>query len=185
MTNPQEDYSAYLNIGHNRPDELAEVTKLANDQHIAETKVANLSHQLEQAEKELAQIAEHKLPELMDELGLTNFTTSNGIKVNIKEKVRASIAVENRPKAYSWLEDNNYAGMIKSNVVINFGRDELEEANKVVEAFRSQQRVAALERKIEPSTLTAFIKEQLTQGKDIPLDIFGVYRQRISKIDIG
>ena len=47
-----------------------------------------------------------------------------------------------------------------------------------------QNRAANLERKVEPMTLQAFIKEHLAAGKDIPLDIFGVYRQRIAKVEV-
>lgn len=178
------DYSEYADVGHNHPDDLHELTKLAEAQRAAEASVEKLEEELKSAKEVLKNIAEKQLPQKMEEVGLTTFETSSGISVEISEKIRASLAPENRPKAYAWLEENGFGGMIKSNVVVNFGRNEITEAATLVEQLRLSNRLANLERKVEPMTLTAFVSEQLTQGKDIPLDIFGVFRQRIAKIEV-
>lgn len=179
-----EDYSGYVNPGHNRPQSIEEVTKLAEKQVEAQDKVEFLTGQLSEAKEELRKIAEEFLPEKMEELGLNTFSTSDGKhRVEIVEKVRGSLPVENRPKGMLWLEANGFSGMIKSKVIVEFPRDQLPEANKLVEELRLQDKTAVVERKIEPQTLDAFIREQLSQGKEIPLNIFGVYRQRIAKVE--
>lgn len=176
------DYSAY--IGHNQFKDLPEIIQLAEAQHEAQKKVDRLESDLKTAKEELRHISEKRLPEVMDNLGLTTYSTKSGISVEVVEKIRASLPVENRSKAYAWLEDNNFGGMIKSSVIVSFKRDQLEEANKLVKELVSAHRPASLERKVEAPTLTAFVKEQLSQGKDIPLDIFGVFRQRESVVEI-
>ena len=35
---------------------------------------------------------------------------------------------------------------------------------------------------VHPSTLASFVREKLRDGQEIPLDVLGVHRQRISKI---
>ncbi len=184
MTDPN-DYSAYMGMGHNRPDDLSEVARLAEAQHAAQQRVELLELQLKQAVEALKDISEKKLPAKMDELGLANYKTTTGITVEVSEKIRASLSVENRPKGFSWLENNKFGGMIKSTVVVPFPRDKLEDANKLVDKLRIEGKLANLERKVEASTLTAFVKEQLTQGKDIPLDVFGVFRQRVATVEVN
>lgn len=179
-----EDYSAYVGIGHNQQDQLLEVTRLAEAAFEAKKKLEQVEEQLKVAKEEYKQVAEKQLPELMDALGLKTFKTSSGISVEVAEKIRTSLPPENRIKAFNWLEENGYGGMIKSTVVVAFKREEIEKAKELANELRIDQYIANVERKIEPMTLTSFIKEQLTQGKDIPLDIFGVYRQRIADVEI-
>ncbi len=167
------DYSAY--IGHNSANDLTEVAILAEAAHSAQVMVERLEDELKSAQTRLKEIVEKKLPEKMEELGLATYSTTTGIHVTVAEKIRASLAVENRPKGYAWLEENGYGGMIKSNVVVLFKRDELEKANDLINRLSAKGWLANLERKVEPMTLTAFVKEQLTQGKDIPLDVFGLF----------
>ncbi len=183
MSTSDYDYSAYAGTGHNSKD-FPEITKLAEAQHAAQVKVENLGNLLHEAKEELRDIAERKLPAKMDELGLSEYKTTSGVFVQVKEKIRASLAVENRPKGFAWLEENGFGGMIKSSVVVGFKRDQLPEANELVDSLRSEGKLANLERKVEPATLTAFVKEQLMLGKDIPLEVFGVFRQRESIVEL-
>jgi hypothetical protein len=41
-----------------------------------------------------------------------------------------------------------------------------------------------LKRTVHASTLASFVKSQLEAGVDFPMDLFGVYRQRTSVIDV-
>lgn len=184
MVESNYDYSAFMGVGHNSENELTEVSRLADAQYMAEQKVEQIEEDLKKAKEELRVIAEKKLPEKMELLGLTTFSTRKGVHVKISEKIRASLAVENRPKGFAWLEENGFGGMIKSQVVVPYKRDKLDEANKFVDSLRTEGRVANLERKVEPATLTAFVKEQLAQGKELPLEVFGVFRQRIAKVEV-
>ncbi len=175
-----QDYEAY--VGHNRPNELLEITQLAEAQTAAQKKVEDLEEALKLAKEALQEIAEYKLPEAMETVGLSDYTTTSGIKVKVKEEIIGTLKKENRPKGFAWLEKNGHSGLIKSSVVVGFSREQLEEAAKLVDRLRKENKSANLERKIEAQTLMAFIKEQLLDGKDIPLDIFSVHRQRVSKV---
>lgn len=178
------DYSAFVSVGHNQPEEeLTKITKLAEKQLQCEKNIAQIEDKLVAAKQEWSDIAEKQLPEIMDRLGLTEFRTKSGIRVEVDEKVRCSLSKENKPKAHDWLEKNGYGGIIKSAVVVGFSRNEIKEANELISELKSRKRIAVLERKVEPATLTAFVKTQLEEGKNIPVDIFGVFRQRSSKIE--
>lgn len=179
------DYSAYAPspIGHNQPEEVAHLTHLAEAQYKAQVKVENLEEQLKTAKEEFREIAERQLPEKMDTLGVSSFKTSAGISISVKEKIQAAISVENRPKAYDWLEKNGFGGVIKTNVVVPFKRDELLKARKLAEKLGTEFGLANVDRKVEAQTLLALVREQLAQGKDIPIDLFGVFRMRIAKVE--
>lgn len=178
------DYSAFVGVGHNSGNELSEIAQLAESQHAAQVKVEKLETELEIAQKELRNISEKLLPDKMEALGLSDYSTTTGIHVVISEKIRASLAVENRPKGFAWLEENGFGGMIKTTVVSAFGRQQLEKASALADKLREEGYLTNMERKVEPATLTAFVKEQLTQGKELPLDVFGVFRQRIAKVEV-
>lgn len=176
------DYSTY-GVGHNRPDDLAEVTKLAEQQYQAQLKVELKESELTAAKEELRKLSEQLLPEAMEAIGCADYTTTSGIHVEVKEKVRCGLPAENKPTGYTWLEDKGYGALIESKVVAPFGRTELEEANKLVEELRANKRIANLERSVHHSRLDAFLREQLEQGKEVPLQIFSVYRQRIARTE--
>jgi hypothetical protein len=69
-------------------------------------------------------------------------------------------------------------------VVVAFGRKQIEEAQELVDKLRALGKLANLEKNVHHSTLDAFIREQLAEGKDIPLDIFSVDRNRVAKVTI-
>lgn len=174
----------YAPAGHNQPKELPEITKLAEKQHKLQKEVTSLEDGLKSKEAELKQVQEYQLPDAMANAGLSTYGTETGIKVKIEDKVQASLKVENRPAGFAWLEDNGYGHLIKTKVVINFDRGELEDANDLVADLRKEGHVANIERKVEPMTLMSFIKEQLELGRDIPLEIFSVYKHRSAKVKV-
>lgn len=178
------DYSAYVGMGHNQPTDIPEINRLAELQHKIQLRTSKLESDLKSEQEELRNVAEKLLPEAMENLGLSTYTTTTGISVQVKEKIRGALPVENRPKGFDWLEKNGFGGLIESEVVIPFKRDELEEANKLVEELRDKGKIAVLERNVHHARLDSFIREQLAQGAELPLDIFGVFRQRIAKVEV-
>lgn len=179
-----EDYSDYVGIDHNQPSELLEITRLADLQKTAERIVLKLEADLKKAQEELKELAERKVPEEMERLGLTEVKTKNGLYVEIAEKVRCSLTVENRPRGLDWLEKNDLGSSIKSEVVVSFNRKQLEDARSLVAKLRDENKIAALERTVHHSTLDSILRERLEDGKEVPLDIFGVMRQRIAKVEV-
>lgn len=181
----KNDYSAYASIGDNSLDKEAilDITKLAKKQNTIETEIEILEEKIKEKKEELKEISESFLPEKMESLGLSTFRTIEGLVVKVKDKIRASLNVDNRPKGYDWLEKNGHEGMIKTHVFVPYKKGEVKEAYELIEKLQKEMgRIAKIERKVEFQTLQAFIKEQLAQGKDVPLDIFGVYRQRVSEV---
>lgn len=166
-------------------DLLQRISEAAAEQKKAELRVARLEEELAQAKEELKDVAEHRLPALMDEAEIEDFTTKDGIKIGVKEKIRGSIPAANRPQALKWLEDNGFENLIKREFKIQFNKDEESWARKFQAdlAKRKKPLKVQVDRNVNPSTLQSFVKQRLEEGEEIPMKLFGVFRQRMSKID--
>lgn len=184
----QEDFGAYADYTQAQDDgnALAELSLLADRQAEAALRVAELEKQLEEARGRLRGISDRQLPEKMDELGMEEFKTRSGLHIRIKEAIRTSIPKTRQAEAFEWLRQNGYGGLIKRIVAVKFGKGEDEVAEKLA---RDLARDLANGREVDdtasvhPSTLLSFVTEQLANGVDLPLDLFGVHRQRTSVID--
>ncbi|MFA7063759.1 MAG: hypothetical protein WC132_06450 [Methanomethylophilus sp.] len=162
--------------------ELSQLSALAEQQAAAAAKVADLEAQLNKAREELRDIAERQVPELMDQIGIGEFKTTSGLKIKIDETIRASIPKAKAPLAFAWLKNNGHGSLIKRVVSVAFGKGEDERAEELRQQLSVQFEVDD-NASVHPSTLAAFVREKLRNGEEVPLDLFGVHRQRVSKIE--
>lgn len=151
-----------------------------------EQKVAQAEEALVLAQKNLQTVAGQEIPDLMDELGVSDFTTHSGIRVRIVEAIRASIPKERTEEAVAWLDDHNFHDLVKRKFTVQFGADEEAWANKFAAdlARRKRQLAVAQDKTVHTSTLSAWVRSQLENGEDVPLDLFGVHRQRKARVDL-
>lgn len=179
---PEADYSEFKDgPGDNL---LAQISATALEQKEAEAKVAKLEEELQVAKDTLRDISERRLPELMDSAEMTSFTLSDGTKIEVNEKIRAGIPPKTQGQAFMWLKEHGHDALIKNQITVDFDREQEDIAEKFAENLREKWDDVRFKQKktVHASTLASFIKEQLSEGIDIPLDIFGAFRQRFSKI---
>ena len=155
--------------------ELTIVSDLANKQLKLATQVAELEADLKAKKEELRLTSEQELPDAMQQAGLTQITLSSGEKISINEFYNAHISKANQEKAYEWLATNGHEGLIKNEVLLKFGREETEVVDETVSALQSRGLSPEVRQSVHPSTLKAFVKEQITSGNDIPTEPFGIY----------
>jgi len=161
---------------------LARLTQLASEQAKAEAEVARIEAELQAAKDALKVISETSVPELMDELGMTSFKTASGLTVDIKETIRASIPKNKQPLAFNWLREHGNAALIRRVISLPFGKGEDERAQEVMDILAQEGLHPDDVLSVHPSTLSAFVKEKLEKGEEIPTELFGVFRQRVSKV---
>ena len=155
--------------------ELTIVSDLANKQLTLATHVSELEAELKAKKEELRLTSEQELPDAMQQAGLTQITLSSGEKIAINEFYNAHISKANQEKAYEWLVTNGHEGLIKNEVLLKFGREETEVVDQTVSALQSRGLSPEVRQSVHPSTLKAFVKEQITTGNDIPTEPFGIY----------
>ena len=175
-----DDYLAY--VQPTSGGDLSRLQELAEEQARAEAEVARIEAELTRAREALTDIAERQLPELMDEFGLETFKTRSGLNIKIKEIIRASIPKARAASAFAWLKEHGHAAMIKRVLSVSFGKGEDEQAEELLEQLSSEYEIDD-KASVHPQTLSAWVKEKLERGDEIPLELFGVHRQRVSKID--
>lgn len=172
---------------HEKPkseDALAKLSELADKQLALEKELAEAEKAVEDAEKALREVSEIEIPELMDQLSIEDFKTTSGLKVSVKEDIRAHIKKANQPDAFQWLREHGHEALIKRELKVQFGKGEDEQAESTLKTLREAELQAEDKAYVHPSTLAKFVREKLKAGEEIPLELFGVHRQRVSKVNV-
>ena len=169
----EEDVTSWKN--DIQEGELSLVSSLANKQVKLAQELASLEEAVKAKKEEFRATSEQELPEAMQAAGLTELVLSTGEKITITEFYNAHISKVNQETAYNWLVSNGHAGLIKNEVSLKFARDQERIAEETVLALKARGLSPEIRQSVHPSTLKAFVKEQLTSGKDIPSEPFGIY----------
>ncbi|MBB76547.1 MAG: hypothetical protein CMJ75_18740 [Planctomycetaceae bacterium] len=164
---------------------LEDLQGLAKNFLEARALVAKKEEELKEAQAQERNLAEHQIPEAMEALGLSEFKTKTGFLFKLEEKIRASIPKKFSAQAFSWLEENGFGGLVKRKFVIAFGKDDEAWANRFAGDLKRRKRPldAKQEKAVHPQSLAKFVREQLEEGESIPLELFGVYRQNVVKVE--
>jgi len=161
-------------------DKLNVLANLCEDQMSIEDRIADLDRQMSEAKSDLKIVSEFKIPELMNEIGISEFKLGNGLKVSVKPYFSGKITDENADDAYSWLEEHDFGDIIKAELKVIYRRhQDVKIIRELAESlgFMTQEKAG-----IHYQTLCAFIKEQITAGHEIPRDLLGVYEGFRTKI---
>ena len=141
--------------------------------------VATLERQLEVAKADVRRVEQEDLPQLMGELGLETFRLKSGEVIEVTPEVNCAITEEKRRAAHDWLVNNGFGGLIKTEVVVKFGRDEHDAAVECANSVGGE-----MVERVHPSTLKSFVKEQMAAGRPVPFDLFGVFPYNKVKISL-
>jgi transcriptional regulator of NAD metabolism len=172
-----------------RQKALTRLNDLAKLQAQYEEDVNNFMKELAAAQARLKEVSEKLIPEVMAEMELKETKTEDGIRVEIKESLRASIAqgdMEKQAQAFKWLEDNGHGHLIKREFKIEFGKSEEKWANQFEGQLKRRKKPLHAKRKqsVHHGTLAAFLTEQLKKGVEVPLGIFNGFLQTFAKVDV-
>ena len=166
-------------IGDNSLKEVSDLcTELATEQNEYE----ELEKMLKDKAKNIRKLSEEIIPARMAELGLESLTLKDGSQIKVKQKVQASIPVRFRGEAFQWLRDNGHGDLIKKQVSATFGKGEDVTANEFIDKIQQLGYDPQQKLWVEPMTLKAFVREQINEGKEIPMEKFGVFVGAETKI---
>lgn len=164
-------------------DDSQALVKMIDQLRAAEMEVAAADDKLKAAKETVKRLAQHDIPMLMTKMGMDSFTSSTGLILECKPDLYCSISEERAVAAHSWLEKNGHGGLIKREVAVSFARTQGDEAAACLAEFSKKFPGAVNEaRWVEPQTLKAFLKGQLKEGKQIPMELFGASEFRVAKI---
>lgn len=161
---------------------FAQLDTLIKELEAAEAAVKAADKALTEALARRDDLVERTIPTYMeDNMGLSEFTTRDGVVVKIVKKIRASIG-SNKEDAFAWLSAHGHGNMIKRTIQIAFNKEQEQEAAELSEKLSEEYAGVRTDMAVAPATLTAFVREMLERGEEIPHDIFGIFEQRKAEI---
>jgi len=182
MNNLLEEMEMDVSLPTIGDNSLKEMSDLCAEQAALEEEIKQLEEQLKAKAKAARKLSEEIIPAKMSELGLESLTLKDGSFVKVKQKVQASIPIRFRDEAFNWLRENGHGDLIKNQVSATFGKGEDSSANDFIDKISSLGLEPSQKVWVEPMTLKAFVREQINEGKEIPMEKFGVFVGAETKI---
>lgn len=131
-------------------------------------------------------LVEVEIPNLMRTLGLEEIKLATGHTVKLIPVYSASLAEERKPEGYKWLEDNGYGALVKTKLILEYGKGEEEEEKKKKAKVTLTKQGFEFEEKndVHHKTLQAFVKERYEKGEQFPEKLFGAFTKTIAQIKL-
>lgn len=181
MSESNLDYSDVVEEEPVKNEDLARMAVLIAEARAKEAEIDALGANLKSAQEALFSIICFQIPALMKELGLEEFKDRNGLKVEIDESIKAGISDDRKAAAHRWLEEHGHGGLIKREITVSFNKGQEEAAAKLMAELAPRFSAVTQKQSVHHSTLKAWATEQLEKGAPIPVDTFGIYRQKMAK----
>lgn len=172
MIDFEEAATELTNVGDK---DLKAVADLVRQQLVLERRIEDLEDELKRTQQNLAKISQEILPEALAEHGLSELKMEDGSKITVSQFIQAHISKEKQEDAFDWLREHNFDDLIKNVVSLEFGKGEDDHARDVMETLTNRGYWPQNKQSVHPSTLKAFVKEQVEKGAEIPSDLFGVF----------
>lgn len=163
---------------------LGEVGLLADKAIELRNEIERIELLLSDTQAAYRQVTERELPEAMDAVGCSLFKhDKSGLKIKVDNVVRAAIPVALKEQAFDWLIQNKFEDLIKNEIKMKLDRGEYARAQEILKVINDTFGITAETNvSVHASTLTAWAKEQLSQGTEIPSDLFGLFQARVAKV---
>ena len=158
-----------------------QLSQLVLELSAVEDQITTTEEYLKSLKQKKHKLSVENIPALMDEMGIERLDVE-GLTVERSLMVHASIPVANKDQAFDWLRENNLDDIIKNDIVCSFGKGQDNLAGDVVGMLREKGFDPTTKTHVHSSTLKAFIKERVTAGKPIDLDMFGAFVANTAKI---
>lgn len=151
---------------------LKDVVEAAEKQLDLQTEVEKLEASLKDKKEKLRIQSQELVPSMMMELGLEKLILNGGYEISIKDEMYVKMP-EDMYNAFSWLRTHDLDSIIKTQVSVEFGKGEDDQAQAVVDMLAEQGIPARAKSTVHPQTLKAILREQMSRGVGIQLDDFG------------
>lgn len=169
---------------------------LALELHNQIDKLKELDKKVKEVKARINNIKTKELAELVDTEGYqvgSKIALSNGKTIVVKEFFVSSIPAlpaiarekdpekqlvlqDRRVKAFKWLDDSGKGDVIKNIVTVKFNREEGNKAKALMGWMLERGIVANRDENVHPGTLNSTLKEAMSNGESVPMQVFNIYR---------
>lgn len=184
-----DDYSDFDTVITPDANQLKAIETIVQEAYRLMTTIDTYEAGLKAAKAELAALTHKAIPDAMAAAGTSDFTTTNGVKVKIKDVLAGTLPKEPgaRAQALKWLEEHEGRSIIKGTLTAEFERGEgnLEKKNRAAEELARLGVDFVEQESVHPQTLCAYARERIKNGEEVPLDLLGLYGGRMAKITVA
>jgi hypothetical protein len=164
---------------------MKQIVTLMNLWKECQMELAKVNEKASELNKFVRTIEEDYLPTVMAEFGLSEFKAEDGAAIKLKTDWFGSVPEARMEAAYEWLKERKLDAIVTSEVSLKFaagGDSEDDPAAQAYELLAENGFDPNAKRSIHYQTLKAFVKERMEGGKELPMDLFGVYSARVAQI---
>lgn len=156
------------------------VTAAARKHKALAAQIEALETKLKEAKASLRMIEERTLPDLMDQMGVTEIRTGEGVSIALDQVITASLTnAETMKRAVAWIRSIGSIGLLRREIIAEFGPGQSEDADRL---FAAMQDAAALgmyqlhdAETVNTASYKALVRERLKSDGSLPPDNVGVY----------
>jgi len=163
---------------------LKQLTVLGENLCELEEDIRKIEAMLNAKKNQAKQLAEVRIPDIMIDIGMSEFRLTSGYKLRVQPLLAVSIPKENLDSAETWLEDNHHGGMVKRVVEVYIPKTV---GNNVLIKLSVTLKEMGLEyqqkKSIHYQTLNSWARNMEKENEEIPEDIFKVYRSWTTKVE--
>ena len=168
-------------------DSIKDLSELCQKLLRVEAEVGNTEERLKRLKDQQRELSEQLIPDRLTQLGVSDIKLNDGSRISAEPFYSARISVANLEEAHNWLRDNGHGDIIKNTMTLSFGQGEDSLAKELVALCKSEGFVPTEKEAVHPSTLKAFVKEQIESGNgEFDQEIqkkFSVYLGKRTKIN--
>ena len=163
------------------------LSQLCNKLLRVEGEIGNVEERLKRLKDQQRELSEQLIPDKLTQLGVSDIKLNDGSRISADPFYSARISVDNTEAAHGWLRDNGHGDIIKNTLTLTFGQGDDAIAKELGELLASKGHLPDQKETVHPSTLRAFVKEQIESGNGaFDQDIqkkFSVYQGKRTKIN--
>jgi hypothetical protein len=142
-----------------------------------EDSIAATEQKLVELKAEYRKVTEDQIPSLMDEIGISKITLSNGLRLSTKFFATGKVLND---EVYDWFEKEGFADIVKSQLTVNTRRIEKQDLAPIKEAIREAGLEFGEKDSIHYQTMCSFLRERINEGGSLPpaeqLEVFRGFR---------
>lgn len=131
-----------------------------------------LDARIEELGEHIKRIETETIPAVMDELGLLKVKLSDKTEIRLTTTCIASVT--DQEKAFAFLREHNFGGIIRNNFNVEMGVTEDERAQALAAMLAEGGFDFTNDQKIHPMTLKSWANERISKNEVVPPDAFSI-----------
>jgi len=166
-------------------NEIKSLSALLQQQLDMEEEIQQLETVVKQRKHEYQKLTTETIPQHAQAINCTLHRLQDGSTFELKPFVSAHISKAKKDEAFTWLKQNGHSDIIKNQVKLDFGMQDLDKAEECLKTLTEAGYSPSAESSVHSGTLKKWVREQVEAGEPIPLELFGAYLGQVSTITKG